>query len=85
MVKDMKLNALKFGIAGGIVTGIFVALTTIAGMYGYFLEWNFLISSIYGLFGYSTSWTGVLLGAIYSFIDGFISVWLFAWIYNKLV
>lgn len=78
-----KLNILKFGIAGGITTGICVAFTTILGIYGLFPEYNNLIISIYGVLGYSISWVGILLGAIYGFIDGFILTAIFAWVYNK--
>ena len=80
-----KLNTLKFGLAGGIAAAICVAFTTILGIFGFFPEYNSLIVSIYGFLGYSISWLGVLLGAIYSFIDGFIFVGIFAWIYNKLL
>jgi len=81
-----KLNALKFGFAGGKVTGLMVALSTIAGIYGVmggFPLFNALIADIYGTLGYTVSWLGVLLGAIYGFIDGFIFFGLMAWIYNK--
>jgi len=80
-----KFNALKFGIAGGITTGICVAFTTILGIYGFFPEYNNLIVSIYGFLGYSISGVGVFLGAIYGFIDGFLLTAIFAWIYNKLL
>ena len=83
--EPMKLNALKFGWAGGKVTGLMVALTTIAGIYGImggFPLFNGLIADIYGTLGYTVSWLGVLLGAIYGFIDGFIFFGLMAWLYN---
>lgn len=80
-----KLNALKFGIAGGIATAICIAFTTILGIFGFFQEYNNLIVSIYGFLGYSISWPGVLLGAIYGFMDGFVLTAIFAWIYNKLL
>jgi hypothetical protein len=79
------LNAIKFGIAGGIVCAICVMITTLAGIYGYFTEYNSLIISIYGFLGYTISWVGIFIGAIYAFIDGFIATWLFAFIYNKLI
>lgn len=34
--------------------------------------------------GYSTSWLGSIIGLVYGFADGFISLFLLAWIYNKL-
>lgn len=80
-----KLNVLKFGIAGGIVTAICISFTTLLGIFGFFLEYNNLIVSIYGFLGYSLSWLGVILGAVYGFVDGFILTIIFAWIYNKLL
>ncbi len=85
-----KLNAVKFGLAGGVVTAICVALTTIMGIFGFFPEYTALsfewLESIYGFLGYSgANWLSVILGALYSFVDGFIFVWIFALIYNKLV
>jgi len=80
-----KLNTFKFGLAGGITVAICIAFTTILGIYGFFPEYNNLILSLYGFLGYSLSGLGVLLGAIYGFIDGFLLTVIFAWIYNKLL
>lgn len=80
-----KLNAVKFGLAGGIITAICIALTTLASMIGFCTECTDLITGIYGSFGYSVSLLGVILGAVYGFIDMFIAVFVFAWIYNKLL
>lgn len=83
--KGMKLDAVKFGLAGGIISALCVALSTILGIFGYYPIHNSMIMEMYGMFGYSASWLGVLVGTIYGFIDGFILVWLFALIYNKLI
>ena len=85
MAKVAKLDAVKFGLAGGIVSAICIALTTLVGIFGYFTEFNALIVSIYGFLGYSISWLGVVLGPIYAFIDGFIATWIFGAIYNKMI
>jgi len=79
------LHAVKFGLAGGIVCALGVAILTIAGIYGYFAEFNALIISIYGFLGYAVSGTGILIGAVCGFVDGFIGLWLLATIYNKLI
>jgi len=84
-MKYQKLNAVKFGLACGIVSGVFIALTTLFSLYGYATLWGNLIEDIYGFMGYSISWIGVLIGAIYGFIDGFVMTSIFAWIYNKLI
>jgi hypothetical protein len=39
----------------------------------------------YGIFGYSVSALGIILGAIYAFIDGFIIAGVFALLYNRMV
>ena len=86
--KFVKLHAVKFGLACGIVSGICIALTTLAGISGFlggFPLWNALILDIYGRFGYSLSLPGVLIGAVYGFIDAFIATWVFALVYNKLL
>jgi len=86
--KDAKLNAVKFGLAGGITTAICVLFTTIIGILGWFgglQGWISLIAEAYGSLGYNVSWTGAILGAVDSFVDGFILTAIFAWIYNKLL
>ncbi len=85
-----KLNPVKLSLAAGIITAICVALTTIAGILGWFPEYTALsfdwLTSIYGFAGYKgATWLSVFLGAIYSFIDVFIITAIFAWIYNKLL
>lgn len=83
--KAMKFNSIKLGLAAGIVSAIFTSLVTIAGMFGHFQTYNSITMEVYGIFGYSLTWLGVFLGALYSFIDCFVIVWLFALIYNKLL
>ena len=81
-----RLHIWKFGLAGGKICALVVFLTTLAGLYnilGGFPMWNLFIFDIYGKLGFSISWGGAILGAIYSFIDGFILTVLFAWIYNR--
>ena len=87
--KHLKLDILGFGLAGGIIMGLCVGLTTIAGIYGVFPDYTALCSewliSMYGFLGYQgADWLSVLLGTAYSFIDGFIATFVFALLYNKL-
>lgn len=80
-----KLHALNFGLAGGIVTGLCIFLTTImTAVWGLFPLYTSIIEDIYGFIGFSATVGGAFLGAVYGFIDGFIAVWVFALIYNKL-
>ena len=79
-----KLNAGIFGVAGGLITGLFMVIVTIFGIYGYGLKHLAIVQSIYGFLGYSVSWLGVFLGLIYGFIVGFLIFWIMALIYNWL-
>ena len=87
MMKTLKLDAVKFGLAGGITTVICIFLTgltallfpaTVPSITAFFGE-------IYGLFGLPNNFLVLVLMSAGSFIDGFILTWIFAWIYNKLL
>jgi len=79
-----KLNAFKFGIAGGIVYALLVFFIIVFA--SYFPTWESLINECYKMFGYTSSnLLGIILGVVYAFIDGFILTSVFAWIYNKLL
>ena len=80
-----KLNALKFGLAGGILGSVCMFVFTVWMIYIPSPTNKFLIMEIYGLFGYDVSWLGALLGAVYAFVDSFIFFGLLAWVYNKLL
>lgn len=82
-----KLDSLKFGLAGGIVTGFCVSLITlIVSLFpGYAYTTILIFSEIYGFLGYSVGWLGAVLGLVYGFIDGFLISWIFALIYNKSI
>jgi len=83
-----KINAVKFGLSFGILTGLCAALTTIFALIGIFPGYTNLavpwLRAIYGYVGYTTSWLGVFLGGIYAGLDAFVFVWLAILIYNKL-
>ena len=81
----MKIDSLRFGIAGGIVFSTFILLVTTAGMFGYFEIYNSMIVEFYGILGYSNSAIGIFLASFYGFLDGFFVVWLFGFIYNWLL
>lgn len=81
--KFTELNSVKFGLAGGIVAAFCVLFITLFA--GYFPACANLLLEAYGRFGYGFTGFGILLGAIYGFIDGFVLTWAFAWLYNKLL
>jgi hypothetical protein len=81
----MKLKPLYLGISIGIIWGGSLFLTT---WLSYFTGYGELFlktmaDSIYP--GYSISPLGSLLGLIYGFIDGLVSGYLVALVYNKLI
>ena len=86
-MKFAKLNSVKFALAGGIATAICVLITSLFYLlFGIGGMWIALIRDIYGFFGYNpTSFFGIILGTIYSFVDGFILTLIFAVIYNKIL
>jgi hypothetical protein len=83
----MKLNALKFALAGGIYVAIMAVLMTIAGIMNIpgCVEFANNLKSFYGFYGYSVTWLGVIVGAVWGFIEGFFHFGFLAWVYNKLV
>ncbi|MBU0577192.1 bacteriophage holin [Patescibacteria group bacterium] len=78
-----KLNATALGLSFGIIWGLAIALVVIASMYanwgGAFLD---VMGSLY--IGVESTWLGALYGAVWGFVDGFIGLFLMAWIYNKI-
>lgn len=81
-----KLNALKFALAGGIYVAACAALSTALAVLGVpgFPEFAKLLVPVYGFYGYSISWAGVLMGALWGFVEGFVHIGIFGWIYNRL-
>jgi len=86
MVKTQRLNTVKFGIAGGLTTIIFIFVTDLSMLINpkYVPGLASFFNQIYGIFGLQTNLFAVILISILSFIDGFILTWVFALIYNKL-
>ena len=83
----MKINALKFALAGGIYLALCVALVTLFSIWGIpgFPEFTNALVSLYGAYGYSVSAFGILTGAFWGFVEGFVHFGIFAVIYNCLV
>lgn len=77
------LNSRKLGVAGGILWGGILFLTTILSLYtGYAQSWLAQWESIYPW--YSISWPGSFAGLLFGFFDAFIGFFLLGWLYNKL-
>ncbi len=80
------LHAVKFGVAGGIVTVISIFFTGLMALIfpGAIPVFTDFFNQIYGFFGFQANFLVLLVMSILSFIDGFILTWIFALIYNKL-
>ncbi len=79
----MRLNPMRLGLAGGIVWGVSLLILTLLSVWtGYSTEFLNLINSIYP--GYQISVVGGMIGLGYGFLDGFVGLYIFAWLYNWL-
>ncbi|MDC0390748.1 bacteriophage holin [Candidatus Thioglobus sp.] len=81
---NSKLNEKALAISLGVLWSLAIlSLSIIAIMSENYLH-NVVefFSSIY--LGYSLSFTGILIGMVWAFIDAAIGGWLLAWLYNKL-
>lgn len=77
------LDAKRLGLSGGVLWSLSIFILTILAIYtGYSTQFLNLIGSVY--LGYSISWPGAFIGLVYGFFDGFIGLYLLAWLYNQL-
>jgi hypothetical protein len=82
-----RLDTLRFALAGAIYGGTCIALVTISALLGIpgFRPFTDLLAQFYGFYGYSVSALGILTGAFWGFVEGFIHFGIFAWLYNLLL
>lgn len=79
----MNKTVKKAAIAGGIVWGVMIFLSTFASMYwGYGTEWLRVMMSIYP--GYTITPVGSVVGLIYGFFDIFIGTYIVYWVYKQI-
>ncbi len=80
----MKLDAVKFGIAFGIIyAAVFFLYGMVAALFGVGKEMMKMIGTFY--VGFGASFLGALAGAAWGLIIGFVFFWLAGLIYNRLV
>jgi hypothetical protein len=78
-----KLNPLKLGLAAGIMWGLWLFIMTWISMYtGWGMFWLSQWIDVYP--GFDLSKWGTLIGLIYGFVDGFVTLLIFGWLYNLL-
>ena len=80
----MRLHAVKFGLACGILWSLCLfVLTWISLGTGYATDFLNIFAGIYP--GYAITVIGSFLGLMYGFADGFIVCFVFGWLYNRLL
>lgn len=78
-----ELDPKRMGLAAGILWGWAMLVMTLVSMFtGYATAFLNCMASIYP--GYAISLTGSLIGLVYGFLDGFVDLYLIAWLYNLL-
>ncbi len=79
----MKLDTLKFGLAGGIISALFVFVLALGSA---FAGWGTgLLDSLSSMYiGYKAGFMGGVIGGIWAFVEGFVTFYLIAWVYDKL-
>lgn len=79
----MDLNPMRFGLAGGILWGVVTFVMTWLSLFtGYGAMWLALMSDIYP--GFDVSVIGSFIGLAYGFVDGFVALYVIAWLYNHV-
>lgn len=75
------LNVINLGLALGITWGVTLFLLGIAA---WLVGWGTPLVNVLGslYIGYTPTFWGSVIGAIWSFVDGFIGGVIIAWIYN---
>jgi|TARA_Y100000034_G_C6744503_1_gene330566 hypothetical protein len=81
-----RLDTLKFGIAGGIVSVASVLLFELFLIVNYLGYYNSLMANAYGVAGISGIgvFRIIFVSVFLSFFIGGALTWLFAWIYNNM-
>jgi hypothetical protein len=82
-----RLDALRFALAGGIYGAGCLALATVAALLGVpgFRPFTDLLVQFYDFYGYTVSGPGIVIGASWGLVEGFVHLGIFAWLYNLLL
>ena len=77
----MKLRVRAFGLATGVVAGLFVFFVTLVSIW--FGRGETIDALVVPFPGFSRSIGGAIVGLLWGFVDGFIGGALLAWLYNR--
>ncbi len=78
----MRIDGLRFGLAGGHTLGFGVALATFISYYSGHGVDALTLFTFYP--GYEVSVLGAGTGFLWGFLDGFFGAVFFAWVYNHI-
>ena len=79
----LALDPVRFGLAGGLLSGVSMFLITLFSLAtGYGEDYLIITMSIFP--GFAITVGGSLLGLLYGFAFGFAGLFLLGWIYNLL-
>jgi hypothetical protein len=83
----MMLNTPRFALAGGLIAAVALALQTALAILGVpgFRPVTDLLTAWYGPYGYTVTWMGVLVGALWGFVEGVVWLGALSFVYNRLL
>ena len=79
-----KLDALKFAISGGIVSGVFVLISEFALWVTLVPVYIQMMQNLYGVYYASGIVKSFAIALLIGIVLGFVLSWIFAKVYNKL-
>lgn len=83
MENQSKLDPRAFGLACGLLWAGAVVVLGVLARFGWGDRWERLLADVYR--GYGESTTGLAIGAVWAFLDGFSGGYAFAWLYDALL
>jgi len=75
-----RVDGKALGKATGLLWAGAVVVLGLTARRGWGEEWRDLLSDVY--LGYDSTNRGLVLGAVWAFVDGFVGASLLAWLYN---
>lgn len=77
-----ELDSRAFGLACGLLWSSAVVSLGVAARFGWGRRWERLLADVYR--GYDETASGLLVGMLWAFADGFTGGFAFAWLYDRL-